>query len=257
MRNMPWVCSSLLIAVISVAITSMILWFLRQKISHHQLKKHHDVAGFILGTVGVLYSVILGFTVVNAKDRYSQAANTVHIEATMLADLYRDSAFFSEESRHLIRNSLRNYVKYVLENEWFHKRDHLRAQKAILNLWESYRRIDLSQEITKIWYTQSVSKIDGLMNARLTRQFFMHEHLGNMMWTLLILGGIITISFLFFFGLESIMNQILMTSLLVGYLSFILALVYYLDNPFRGTQAIRPTELEQDLIFFNELDAGL
>ena len=254
MGNLSWIFSSLVIAVVSIAITSLILWFIRKKVSHHKMKKHHDVAGFILGTIGVLYSVVLGFTVVNAKDRYNQAANTVHTEATMLADLYRDSGFFPETNRLAVRSGLRDYVKYVLEDEWFNKRDHLRAQRVIHNLWNSYSDIDLDRELVRVWYSQSVTKIDNLMNARLARQFFMHEQLGSMMWTLLIIGGIVTVSFMFFFGLENLMNQMLMTSLLVGYLSFMLFLVYCLDNPFHGAQAIQPTALEQNLIFFDELD---
>jgi hypothetical protein len=254
MVNLSWVLASLVIAFFSITITALLLWFVRKKVPHESLKKHHDVAGFILGIVGILYSVVLGFTVVNAKDRYNQAENTIHIEATMLADLYRDSTFFPDENRLAIRASLRNYVNYVLEDEWFNQKDHLSAQKAILNLWNSYREIDLSSELVKIWYSQSVAKIDSLMNARLERQFFMHEHLGCMMWTLLIVGAIITVSFLFFFGIESLMHHLLMTSLLVGYLSFMLYLVYSLDHPFTGAQAIEPTALEQNLIFFDELD---
>lgn len=148
-------------------------------------------------------------------------------------------------------------MKYVLEEEWSGRRDHLRAQRAIQNLWKGYHGVALSDASVQIWYSQSVSKIDNLMNARLSRQFYAHEQLGGMMWTLLILGGVITVSFIFFFGLESLMNQLLMTSLLVGYLSFMLYLVYCLDNPFKGSQAIRPTALEQSLVFFDELDQGI
>lgn len=254
MVNLSWIFTSLLIITLSVSITAVLLWLVRRNVSHEVLKKHHDVAGFILGIIGILYSVVLGFTVVNAKDRYNQAENTVHIEATMVADLYRDSSFFPQVDRDLIRANLRSYVKYVLEDEWFNQRDHLRAQKTILSLWSSYRRINLDSEMVKIWYSQSVSKIDSLMNARLARQFFMHEHLGSMMWALLIVGAVITILFLFFFGIESLRNQIIMTSLLVAYLSFMLYLVYSLDHPFTGTNAIEPTALEQNLLFFDELD---
>lgn len=256
MGNAAWIFISIGIAIIAVAFFSIALWLVRKCVCTEKLKEHHDVAGFLFGTIGVLYSVVLGFTVVNAKERYDQAESTVHTEATMLADLYRDSAFFPDENRETIRASLRGYVKYVLDEEWFGKRDHLRAQRAINNLWDSYRGIDLSSESVKIWYAQSVSKIDNLMNARLARQFYSHERLGSMMWTLLLVGGFITISFVFFFGLNSLRNQMLMTSLLVCYLSFMLYLVYCLDDPFHGAQAIQPTALEESLVSFDELDQG-
>ena len=66
-----------------------------------------------------------------------------------------------------------------------------------------------------------------------------------MMWSLLILGALITISFMFFFGLESLISQMIMTALLTGYLFFMLHLVFSLDNVFKGPEGIKPTAFEQ------------
>ena len=74
------------------------------------------------------------------------------------------------------------------------------------------------------------------------------------MWTLLIVGGVITVCFMFFFGLENLAIQMIMTGLLAGYLSFILFLVYTLDNVFKEPAAIKPTSLEQVGILFDRWD---
>jgi len=256
MQNISWIVISLTLAAICVFFFSGALWLLRKKVPHEKMRKHHDVAGFMLGTIGVLYSVILGFTVINAKDHYTQAERTIHTEATMLADLYRDAGFFPEPSASSIRATLRDYVKYVLEEEWGKKDNHLKAQRTIQQLWKSYASIDLTQVKTRLWYTQSISKLDKMMDARLARHFYAEERLGSMMWCLLISGALITVSFMFFFGLENLRSQILMTGLLVSYLSFMLYLVYCLDNPFSGSQGIKPTALEQSIPLFDDLDQG-
>jgi len=76
-----------------------------------------------------------------------------------------------------------------------------------------------------------------------------------MMWSLLIIGALITIGFMFFFGLENLRSQMLMTALLAGYISFMLYLVYSLDNVYTGPEAIQPTALEQVYTLFDRWDS--
>ena len=115
-----WVLSSLIVVIPAIFICLFFLWVIRKWIPIEDLKENHDVAGFTLGIIGVLYSVILGFTVVNEQTRYNDVLKTIHTEAVALADLYREAAFFPPSGRDAIRSSLRNYVDYVIKKEWGH-----------------------------------------------------------------------------------------------------------------------------------------
>lgn len=246
-----WVLYSLLVVVPAILACLLVLWLVRKAIPAEKLRKHHDVAGFTFSIVGVLYSVILGFTVINVQERFNAAEETIHTEAAMLADLYRDAGFFPETSRDTIRAHLRTYVHYVLKEEWGSSNIHLQAQSILKEIWESYYSVELENDKVKLWYQQSISKLDKLMNARLAREFSSWQQLSSMMWTLLILGALITVCFMFFFGLDSMRFQMLMTSLLAGYLSFMLFLVFTLDHVFTGPERVRPTAFEQVLPLFN------
>lgn len=215
------------------------------------------MAGFTFGIIGVLYSVILGFTVINAQNRYNDVVQNIHTEAVVVADLYRDAAFFPEAGRDAIRKSLRNYVDYVVKVEWWlpvEKNVPIKTQRVMEEIWKSYYSVDLQNEKMNIWYNESIGKLNVFMNARLSRQFNSWEHLGDMMWSILIIGGLVTICFMFFFGLENIRTHMLMTALLAGYLSFILFLVFSLDHVFKGPQGVKPTALEQVATLFDEWD---
>lgn len=252
-----WVLSSLLVVIPSILIFMGVVWFVRKKVSGEILRKNHDVAGFTFSIIGVLYSVILGFTVISAQDRYNEVLQTIHTEALTLADLYRDAALFPKESRDAIRSNLRAYVTYVIEEEWsapIEKRIRIQTQEIMEKIWHSYYGIELLNQNMSIWYTQSISKLNDFINARLSRQFSSWEHLSDMMWSLLIVGGIITVCFMCFFGLENMRSQMLMVALLAGYLSFILYLVYSLDHVFEGSQGIKPTALEQVFSLFDRWD---
>lgn len=256
-NSSSWIVSSCLIVAASIVICLLILWFLRKIISIHELRKNHDVVGFTFSIVGVLYSVILGFTVINVQNRYNAVQESIHTEAILLADLYEDAGFFSDKDAKAIRSSLRLYIDHVIKEEWWligAKKLHLKTRSIIHNIWDAYYNIDLENEKEKIWYSESISKLDNFLNSRLTRQFHKWEHLGAMMWSILLIGAVITICFMFFFGLENFRSHMLMTALLAGYLSFMLFLVYSLDNVFKGPQQIKPVALEQVRTLFDQWD---
>jgi len=252
-----WVLYALAIMISSIVISLAILWFVRKILSHKELKKSHDVVACTFSIIGVLYSVILGFTVINVQDRHNAVLEAIHTEAILLADLYQDAAFFSAEEAKDIRASLRNYIDHVIAQEWgpFRERKiHLKTRDIIKEIWDSYYKVNPQNEKQYVWYTESISKLNNFLNARLVRQFDSWEHLGNMMWSLLIAGAIITVCFMFFFGLENWRSHTVLTTLLAGYLSFMLFLVYSLDNVFKGPQAIKPDALEQIQTLFDSWD---
>lgn len=258
--SFAWIFPSVLIIIPVTLLTLVILWIIRKTVSDVTLRKHHDVVGYLFSIIGVLYSVILGFTVINVQDRYNKADETVYTEATIMTDLYRDATYFDKASLTAIRANIRKYVEYVIHREWGFPGDEARRIKAdtiLQDLWKSYAEIDLQSERTKIWYKQTISKLDCLMNARLAREFYSWENLSSMMWTILILGGIITIGFMFFFSLENLRLQMLMTSLLTIYITFMLFLVFSLDHIFEGSVCVTPRAFEESLSIFDRLDHQL
>jgi hypothetical protein len=257
-ESSSWIVSSTLIVVPSIVICLAALWFIRKKLDMESLKKHHDVAGFTFSIIGILYSVILGFTVINVQERYNEAVKVIHNEAMVIADLYRSADFFMPQNRDAIRSHLKSYVTYIMQEEWFIKdkksNRRLEAEKTLSEIWNDYYNIEIDSEKTKIWYQESISKLDDLMNARIAREYSSWDHLGSMMWSLLIIGGVITMTFMFFFGLENVRTHMIMTALLAGYISFMLYLVFSLDNVFQGPQGIKPVAFEQLHSLFTHWD---
>ncbi len=256
-ESFHWIFSALLVIIPSTLVTLVLLWIVRKNVSRAKLHKHHDVAGYLFSIIGVLYSVILGFTVINVQERYNRADETVQTEATIVTDLYRDAIYFDAKSVALIRANLKKYVTYVIDQEWGVPHDAVRRLKAdemLQDLWRGYETVELENDRSKIWYELTIAKLDHLMEIRLAREFYSWETLSDMMWTILILGAVITICFMFFFGLENLRMQMLMTSLLTIYLAFMLYLVFSLDHVFEGTVHITPQAFKETLLIFERLD---
>lgn len=257
LESSSWILWALLYVAAAVFFFLGLLWFVRKRLPHEDLRKHHDVAGFVFSIIGILYSVILGFTVINVQTRYNDAEQIIHTEAMALADLYRIAGSFPIEFRDSVRKEMRAYVDFVVHQEWKENSSadrHLATQPILEQIWMKYAKVDVPDLKASVCYTHSMSALDKLMDARLSRAFNSWEYLSGMLWTILIIGGFLTICFMYFFSLENFRLQMLMTSILAGYLSFMLFLVYSLDHVYEGPQGIQPVAFQEVTTLFDEWD---
>jgi high-affinity Fe2+/Pb2+ permease len=70
--------------------------------------------------------------------------------------------------------------------------------------------------------------------ARRTRLQLAHGIVPTMLWTVLILGGVLTVSFTFFFGTRNLEAQVLMTGVLALIVFMGLLVIVSLNHPFTG-----------------------
>src|SRR5689334_14998067 len=94
-----WIIVCLILVFVSMLLTTCIFLIVRRFVHIDILKKHHDLAGYVIATLGTLYSVLLGFTIVNSQDRYGHIISQVNKEAYLCADLFRTSMGLPEKNQ--------------------------------------------------------------------------------------------------------------------------------------------------------------
>ena len=246
--NIPWSVGTVLSILLLMLFTVGGLLIVRRKIGVINLRRHHDVAGYVFCNLGVLYSVLLGFTVVNVQQRFDRVKETLETEAGYLVELHRDAAIFPENERLKIQSAILSYAESVLHEEWpeMQKRTAtFRPSTSFKQVWHSYYALEPKSIREQVWYAESIRKLNEVMNVRLQRLLGSRESLGFEMWTLLVTGALVMATFLWFFGLESITSHILMASLLTASLSFLLFLIFSLDTTFSGDVSISPEVFEK------------
>lgn len=252
---LPWIFGAIFIVVIFTLFSISGIFLIRRILPFHNLKAHHDVAGFVFTNLGVLYAVLLGFTVVNVQQRFDKLNQIVEVEAGYLAELYRDAEVFPQSNRQEIRNAIRSYGQSVIEDEWpsitsgVENPKTIEAQKKI---WDAYYKITPSTNREIAWYTESISRLNLLMTVRLSRVLGVEGSLGAEMWIMLVLGGAVMVAFLWFFGLDSIKTHMLMSAILAASIAFLLFLIYSLDTAFSGSISIQPEAFSRVLQLFQE-----
>lgn len=235
--HVPGFLLVVIIAAVYVSLSIIGLSIMKKFHSPAKLKKHNDVAGFIFATLGVTYAVLLSFIVVVTWQNFDEAHKNAAREANYIVSLYHNTrplppAFRSELKGHLV-----TYVQAIIEDEWpimIKGEQSAQAQQAQDAIWKLYSRYRPTNETQKIFFMESVDKLNDACELRRARLLEAHLAIHPVIYFVLIVGGLITISFTVFFGTENFGPQLIMTSLLAAMIGIALSTVIILDFPFTG-----------------------
>ncbi len=247
--------ATLILALLVVGLSIVLAWFglrtVRRLVPLEVLQSHHDVAGFMIGVLGVIYGVLLGFVVVALWNQYQDARSVVEREANDLADLAHIARGFPDHhGRHRLSGMIKAYARSAIEDEWpamAHRDGSLRTRSILDQLWHAFLEIDPQTNRESALYDQALNTLRDLSDSRRLLIFFSRNDLPLVIQFLLWGGGLVTIAFTYFFGVKSFRAQSLMTAGLTGLIAFNLLLIVVLDNPFHGYLRVTPEPLREIL----------
>ncbi|HEY9731184.1 MAG TPA: hypothetical protein V6C89_04695 [Drouetiella sp.] len=220
----------------SLAVSLGGMWIVRNKVPRAVLVENHEVAGYMLSTVGALYAILLGLIVVNVQSKFEAANRMAVTEANCLSDLAHLSAIYSESSRKQIHKHLYDYAVAARSEDWSQvstgqiKEATIPAYRA---LWISINKLEVEGSKQESAYSTMLSVMAELSDARRFRMVASHNGLSPILWAVLIIGELLIVWFTYFFSVENVKAQTIMTSFVVLFLSLNLLLVFLYDNPYR------------------------
>lgn len=245
----PILCLIVVGGGVTFSITGVLT--VRHFISHSRLKTHHDVADPILGALAAVYAVLLAFVVVTVWQGFDKSNAGVQLEANYLADIYRDSEALSPDFQQKVGNLLREYRQAVIDYEWktMAKGEMSpKVEKLMQKIWALYTTYQAKTPTEQTFFDESVRKLNSFRELRRQRLMDSRVGLEPLLWIVLIIGGLSTISFTFFFGAENLKAQIIMAVLLSTTIFLILFTIMEMDFPFTGDIAISPEPFKMMLL---------
>jgi hypothetical protein len=183
----------------------------------------------------------------------------VEAEANSLADVFLLAERLPEEKARRVRSLCDAYVADVIGAEW------LAMARGGISLAARGHAIKLMKEVTdfepvtknqKALYPLLLQEAFQLWDSRRARTNIALYGVPAIEWFVLVLGGVVTVVFTYFFSLDSTRAQVAMTmvSLLI---SLNVYLVVLFGAPFSGDLQMRPEAFEVDqMIFRNQLGLG-
>jgi hypothetical protein len=231
----------LLVIVIVVGLTVALHALLQQRFKSEVLRRHNDVAGYLFSAVGVIYAVVLGFTVVVVWEKYDQTINTVDQEIAAVADLYRSVGPFDNPARDQIRSELLAYVGRVVNVEWPQMRNRVNPE-ADLDLLENLARHvdDYEPRTVAQSNAQQVAETQRvrLFDARRQRLIEFAPSVPLVLWFALFAGAVAILAFAYLFGVENHPAQLIMTGILTALIAILFVVIDEFDHPFSGSVRI-------------------
>jgi hypothetical protein len=224
--------------------------FLRRRFGVEVLARHNEVAGFIYAVLGVVYAVLLGFSAIIVWEQFRHTQHVVEREANALADLYRDAQVFPADVRKQVESQLSAYARLVVEKEWPAMAEGQVSREAwetYNQLWRTYHGFKPQDDHQRIWYAESVRRLNELGDHRRDRLVNAHSAVPGIIWAILLGAGAITIGFSFLFGTSNGWAHGLMIAGLAMTIGVVLLSIVALEHPFGGITRVEPEAFEQFL----------
>ena len=251
------VISFLIIAVVSVIISVSGLKLVRRKVNHESLRENHEVAGFIFNAFELIYAVLIAFVVFATWSSYDESEKNVEMEANKLSDMFLDANAFSDTLRYNIRSAITEYTKAVVDQEWpmMQKRDKVPQSvlESLRKVWAAYQKVDVKNINNPHTYDESLRQLNSMSEYRRLRWLASRKSTPNVIWLVLIAGALASVSYTFFFGTKHIKAQYVMTSVLTIINAYVLFLIFVLDHPFSGYNAISDEAFKTILVMFTHM----
>ncbi|MGO8673430.1 MAG: hypothetical protein ACLQVD_18975 [Capsulimonadaceae bacterium] len=241
----------------SVAVSCGGLALARRFVPAEKLRPHHDVAGFLIGIIGVLYTVLLAFVVIVAWEQFESAEEHASQEAASMLAVYRVARILPPDERLKLREELRNYELSVVSDEWpclASGQMSRKTQTAADQVWETVLSRTPNTPMQMILLPHLVSRLNDMSIDRNTRLLDSRNGVPKLMWLVLVCGGLATIVFTYFFDIENRASQMAMTMIISGLIGLVLFLISAIDQPYTGEFKVYPDAMNSAKEEMDQID---
>lgn len=184
---------------------------------------------------GIAFAILLGLIIVSAWTSYDQTDDFVRSEANYLNDLYRLSDYFNDSEKAELKQNLKKYVTYVIEDEWPllpQGRYSKLADTYLFHNFDILYRHGITDKLDEFVHSEVNKIATHLTEKRRSRILNAHSSLTPIMWIILISCNLIAFFILALAAQGPITFHILLQSLYALGIGLMLFLVIILDRPF-------------------------
>jgi hypothetical protein len=252
LHEWPTFWAGLLVVGAFVALSLAGLWLTRPWVRKRG-GESNELANYYFAAVGVFYALLVGLIAVATWENHSRIEDVVTGEAVAATDLYRDMEAYPSPLREELRGLLSSYVQAVIENEWPLQlqgkvpatADHM---DQLVNRMFAFEPSTSGQQIT---HGECLRQLNAILSLRRQRFQAVDDGLSRLMWLIVLLGAAITIGMSFLFYTEKIVIHAILTVALSLVIGLSLFLIFALDGPLVGDDAVQPDSFQGALRSMN------
>ena len=246
-----------LTVVATVAISVAVMYAVRRSSGPDRFLTDTTRGSAIFGVVGTGFAVSLAFVMFFSYQGFNDGKTAAEAEAGAVTDMSRTAKFFPTHQKDLT-GVLFCYGRSVIHLEWPAMATDSTSQVTEdwrLEIEDVLREIEPRTAQQGVAYGQLLTERDDRSSNRRQRIAEAHPAVGTPVWVILILGGLVTLSFVILFTDrdESAIVQLSLMGTVAVLVSAALLLVAFLDHPYENESgSVKPTEMAHTLAGMHE-----
>ena len=251
------------VVVFSLAASWELVDLVRWCAPYPMFKENNELVGFTYAVFGLIYGVLLAFTIIGAWERFAETERTVMREVTVVSELWRDANVFPLAERTGIHNNLIAYVQSVADDEWpemgAHGRAHPKTNKIYEQLWGRIYLLHPETKIQEAFLTEVLGDINQLSANRRLWLLYSRAEINGILWMVLLVSALPTIGYTLLFANKHRWVHVLITTSIMLIVMMSLLVMLSLQYPFTGDVRIQPEAFRDLLESFHQraLSAGM
>jgi Protein of unknown function (DUF4239) len=197
----------------------------------------------MMQAVMVFYGLAVALIAVSVWQTYTDAGATTSREATAIGVLYREIGGYPEPVRSQLRQELREYVEYVINEAWPQQRRGQVPRGGVEKVNDVEAKLVAFEPATegqKLLHAETLRAYSQLIEARRLRLDAVLTGLPGALWFVIVIGALVSLSSTFFFHVEDVLLQRIQVVLLAIFIGMIIFIIFALDRPFRGDLGLQP-----------------
>jgi hypothetical protein len=199
------------------------------------------VLGYVFGTFGVFFGILLGLVAVSVYGNYTDAHSASLEETSRLGALYRGVSNLPEPDSSILMKDLRAYVHTVIDEDWpAQAHDQVpSASRADVDTIESQLyRFDPRTRQEQVQYQQLLSTFDSFIEARRARLDSTTIQLPPVFWLVIWTGALVNAVLIGLIEVRSLRLHLVMAGLLSLFVGMVMYVTAQMDHPYAGTIAV-------------------
>jgi hypothetical protein len=200
-------------------------------------QEHNNLIGWQLSVLGTTYAVLLGFMLFTVWTNFTAAELNADVEANSLVNVYHLADGLPDQQREEIKTLARQYADTVLEKEWPEMdRGELPLEGHYISekMWNTIMSERSATPTESTAEDHAISELTSMSEHHRTRLLQSEARLPQILWWVLIVGGVLTIASGCLFGSGSFGLHAVQVFALSTLISLVLLAIADIDRPFQG-----------------------
>jgi len=198
--------------------------------------------GAYLAVIGALYGIIVAFLMFVVWEQFNRVQTGIAKEAAALEDLCRVAAFLSaRDSGSRIRLAVRRYIKSTTGDEvarLARGEESAVAREQFAALAQAVRGAEVTTGKDDVVFDELLRAFARVMEARDDRLTISTSRIPGTLWNMVVFVSAVVFGGFLALGVHSLGLSLLMVAAVAGSITFLLATLKDMDNPFVGVWTV-------------------